>query len=206
MTMMLRASGVPARLVTGFGPGERNLFTGYWEVRNSDAHAWVEVFYPGFGWVPYDPTFGVPVSSAANTTFMLAPLKQLAGVAAPFAALANAVRRVGSGSPVYAAMLGVVALMLLIATVRFVSRAWVRRGREEDELVRAWFEIEKVLRGRGLVRAPAETVREFAVRADSGDLSDLATSFERLRYGAARPETDAKRWVTHAREFARRRG
>src|SRR5262249_30221051 len=80
MTLMLRASGVPARLVTGFGPGERNLFTGYWEVRNSDAHAWVEVFYPGHGWVPYDPTFGVPVSNVANTTFMLAPLKHLAAL------------------------------------------------------------------------------------------------------------------------------
>ena len=60
MAVLLRASGIPTRLVTGFGPGDRNPFTGYWEVRASDAHAWVEVFYPGVGWIPYDPTFGVP--------------------------------------------------------------------------------------------------------------------------------------------------
>ncbi|MEP6759662.1 MAG: transglutaminase domain-containing protein [Actinomycetota bacterium] len=60
MAVLLRSQGIPARIVTGYGPGERNPFTGYFEVRNSDAHAWVEVLYPGYGWVPYDPTFGVP--------------------------------------------------------------------------------------------------------------------------------------------------
>jgi transglutaminase-like putative cysteine protease len=60
MAVMLRTLGIPTRLVTGYGPGERNPLTGYFEVRQSDAHAWVEVFYPGVGWVPYDPTFGVP--------------------------------------------------------------------------------------------------------------------------------------------------
>src|SRR5207248_2950933 len=44
MALMLRANGIPTRLVTGFGEGERNLFTGYWEIKNSDSHAWVEVY------------------------------------------------------------------------------------------------------------------------------------------------------------------
>ena len=60
MAVLLRTQGIPTRIVTGYGPGERNPFTGYYEVRNSDAHAWLEVLYPGVGWVPYDPTFGVP--------------------------------------------------------------------------------------------------------------------------------------------------
>lgn len=60
LAIMLRTLGIPTRLVTGYGPGERNPLTGYFEVKQSDAHAWVEVFYPGIGWVPYDPTFGVP--------------------------------------------------------------------------------------------------------------------------------------------------
>ena len=65
MAVLLRAEGIPTRVVTGYGPGERNPFTGYYEVRNSDAHAWVEVFYPSYGWVPYDPTFGVPAAPDA---------------------------------------------------------------------------------------------------------------------------------------------
>jgi transglutaminase-like putative cysteine protease len=65
MAVLLRADGIPTRVVTGYGPGERNPFTGYYEVRNADAHAWVEVYYPGYGWVPYDPTFGVPAAPDA---------------------------------------------------------------------------------------------------------------------------------------------
>ena len=66
MAVLLRADGIPTRIVTGYGPGERNPFTGYYEVRSSDAHAWVEVYYPGYGWVPYDPTFGVPAAPDAG--------------------------------------------------------------------------------------------------------------------------------------------
>jgi protein-glutamine gamma-glutamyltransferase len=60
MAVLLRVEGIPTRVVTGYGPGERNPFTGYYDVRYSDAHAWVEVLYPHVGWIPYDPTFGVP--------------------------------------------------------------------------------------------------------------------------------------------------
>lgn len=56
MAVMLRALGIPTRLVTGYAPGEYNPFTGYFEVKVSDAHAWVEVFILDYGWVPFDPT------------------------------------------------------------------------------------------------------------------------------------------------------
>ena len=56
MTVMLRAVGVPARYVTGFLPGEYNDVGGDYIIRGSDAHAWVEVYFEGYGWVPFDPT------------------------------------------------------------------------------------------------------------------------------------------------------
>lgn len=56
MAVMLRTLNVPARLVTGYAPGSYNPFTGYHEVKVSDAHAWVEVFIQNYGWVPFDPT------------------------------------------------------------------------------------------------------------------------------------------------------
>ena len=73
MAVLLRAAGIPTRFVTGFGPGDRNPFTGYWEVRASDAHAWVEVFYQGVGWIPYDPTFGVPPADVGVADRLVAP-------------------------------------------------------------------------------------------------------------------------------------
>lgn len=56
MVLMLRSQGIPARLVTGFLGGEHNPFEGYYIVRDSNAHAWVEAYVAGRGWTIFDPT------------------------------------------------------------------------------------------------------------------------------------------------------
>lgn len=56
MTVMLRSLGIPARYATGFLPGEFNDLGGDYIVRASDAHAWVEAYFPGYGWITFDPT------------------------------------------------------------------------------------------------------------------------------------------------------
>lgn len=69
MAVLCRLNGIPARVVTGFTPGEYNRFTGLFEVRESDAHAWVEVFCGRRGWVSFDPTpgFSTVVRDSQNT-------------------------------------------------------------------------------------------------------------------------------------------
>jgi protein-glutamine gamma-glutamyltransferase len=57
--ILMRALGVPARIVTGYQGGERNGVDGYWVIRQSDAHAWAEVWQAGRGWVRVDPTSAV---------------------------------------------------------------------------------------------------------------------------------------------------
>lgn len=66
LTVMLRTQGIPARLTTGYVPGERDVVTGVFEVRASDAHAWVEVWFPETGWQAFDPTAVVPLSADAS--------------------------------------------------------------------------------------------------------------------------------------------
>jgi hypothetical protein len=56
MVVLARAVGLPSRLVNGFAGGEHNSIAGFVEVRQSDAHTWVEVHYENAGWVRYDPT------------------------------------------------------------------------------------------------------------------------------------------------------
>jgi transglutaminase-like putative cysteine protease len=56
MTVMLRDLGIPARYVGGFLPGEYNDLGGDYIIRASDAHAWVEAYFPGYGWITFDPT------------------------------------------------------------------------------------------------------------------------------------------------------
>lgn len=61
LTVMLRAIGIPARLAVGFGPGEFNPFTGLYVVRNIDAFALTEVYFPQYGWFGFDPIPGHPL-------------------------------------------------------------------------------------------------------------------------------------------------
>jgi hypothetical protein len=56
MVVMLRSQGIPARFVTGFLGAEENAFEGYYVVRQSNAHAWVEAWFPDRGWQVFDPT------------------------------------------------------------------------------------------------------------------------------------------------------
>ncbi len=56
MAVMLRSLRIPSRMVTGFRGGEFNDLTGQYVVRASDAHSWVEAYFPGSGWISFDPT------------------------------------------------------------------------------------------------------------------------------------------------------
>ncbi|MGB9233442.1 MAG: transglutaminaseTgpA domain-containing protein, partial [Terriglobales bacterium] len=58
MAVMLRSLGIPSRIVTGFRTGEFNDLTGQYIVRASNAHSWVEAYFPGSGWISFDPTPG----------------------------------------------------------------------------------------------------------------------------------------------------
>jgi transglutaminase-like putative cysteine protease len=73
MVLMLRSQGIPARLVTGFLGGEYNPFEGYYVVRDSNAHAWVEAYLPGEGWRIFDPTppAGRPADTGSGLTGFL---------------------------------------------------------------------------------------------------------------------------------------
>ncbi len=53
---MLRSLGIPTRLVNGFGPGSFDSQIHSYVVRASDAHTWVEAYFPGYGWIPFEPT------------------------------------------------------------------------------------------------------------------------------------------------------
>ncbi|MGE0405075.1 MAG: DUF3488 and DUF4129 domain-containing transglutaminase family protein [Candidatus Korobacteraceae bacterium] len=66
MAVLLRTLGIPSRIVNGFRAGEFNDLTGKYIIRGRDAHSWVEVFLPAYGWVSFDPTPPDP-SPSRNT-------------------------------------------------------------------------------------------------------------------------------------------
>jgi len=63
MVTMLRSQGVPARLTVGYTPGEQ-VGENEYVVRGYNSHAWVEVYFPGHGWIPFDPTPTAPREAA----------------------------------------------------------------------------------------------------------------------------------------------
>ena len=73
MTVMLRSQGVPARLVTGYGLGDKDLDQDVYVVSDSDSHAWMEVFFPRYGWIGFEPTPGEAIPTAFRPTPALDP-------------------------------------------------------------------------------------------------------------------------------------
>jgi len=71
MIVMLRSLGIPARMAAGFARGVYNSELNSFHVVNADAHSWVEVFFPGYGWLEFEPTAAQPViirpTSAADS-------------------------------------------------------------------------------------------------------------------------------------------
>jgi transglutaminase-like putative cysteine protease len=86
MTLMLRSLGVPARVAVGFTSGSYNASKRRWTVTDHDAHAWVEVWFDGWGWIPFDPTPGRgQLSGTYSTASPLLNREQFAQVGGPSA-------------------------------------------------------------------------------------------------------------------------
>ena len=187
MAVLLRAAGVPARLVTGYAPGTYNVLTGYYDVRNSDAHAWVEVFLPRAGWIEFEPTpgFGGPEAYAASGGG-----QWLAGSAAGWAiergrVAAAWVRQIAvSGLP---PSLGLPVVVALAAVWAMRRRNGHHTGPSHGTVVEALYaQMSTALARVRLVRPPQMTPREFAssVPGQVGPpVEEVTTLFERGRYG-----------------------
>jgi hypothetical protein len=197
---MLRSAGIPARLVTGYAFGDAASQTGRRIFRGSDAHAWVQVFYPGIGWVSSDPTpaGAAPADSGASTR----SVRQRIGDAAT-----RAWRRVPGGrlgAVLIVCLLLVVGVVAVLAAGRWLGRRRKRaravalaRADGAGPVLRAYLRLEAALAivspGDGS-RVAGETLGEFARRlgglvADPAEVARAMRCLERECYarGARRP-------------------
>jgi len=199
-TVLLRSLGIPARLVAGYTPGTRNPFTGYYEVRNSDAHAWVEVYFPAYGWYEFDPTFAVPPAQVETSSSL------------PLARLLEAAQKklggfsLGEPSPVDIAALAVALVAAWAAAVLWRRRRLrgVRRppaGEPGGPVEAAWRELESALRETGEERAPPETARELLYRLGSSGAA--ADAFDEERYGGLTDTARAREAVLELKRLTR---
>ncbi|MFA9563416.1 MAG: DUF3488 and DUF4129 domain-containing transglutaminase family protein [Acidimicrobiales bacterium] len=89
LTMMLRSLGVPSRLAVGYVTGEQ-VGDDEYLVRAEDAHAWVEIWFPGLGWQEFDPTASVPLAGEASANEVGVPWLEIAIAAAVLALVVGA--------------------------------------------------------------------------------------------------------------------
>jgi transglutaminase-like putative cysteine protease len=189
LTMLLRSIDIPARLVAGFGPGEFNPFTGFYVVRNTDAYALTEVYFPQYGWFGFDPIPGhelLPPSLRESETFSLVRRfwNWLAGwLPSPLVGLVDGL--VGLLSEGLVALvrafnrllgLGWVGIMVGIAIATgLVFLAWLaflglrqgwryRQLRRLEPTERLYQQMLTCLAHQGLPKRPPETPLEFSQR------------------------------------------
>jgi hypothetical protein len=87
---MLRSLGIPTRLVNGYGPGSYDEKLGRYVVKESDAHTWVEAYFPTYGWIPFEPT--------PDGTYFPIPRGSVGATCAPEAEVCNAGDTTGGGT------------------------------------------------------------------------------------------------------------
>jgi transglutaminase-like putative cysteine protease len=207
MAILLRAANrdnpIPTRLVEGFLPGDRvgNTET----VRNLGAHAWVEVYFPSFGWVPFDPTGpGVGRASPLRTGAAVAPLPMPSfGVDTERDPLnlrpnvSGAETPSTSGQPADRTLLIALTVLVALLVGGAAFAAWFRGPRGEISPDRAWLTMSKVASRLGFGPRANQTVYEYATslgelvpvaRADLATVADakVETSYARVRLGGDR--------------------
>ena len=212
--VLMRAAGIPARVVTGYAGGYRNPIGGYGLVLNSDAHAWAEIWLPRRGWVRVDPTAAVAPERVYDTLADRQPglIGAFDGLVPAFNAADwmrrgwndfvlgfNAQRQQDLLKPFGLGSLQGHHLILLFATMAGLALAWmgwlIARGeRERDPLLRAWHRLEARYRRLGRGRAPHEPAQAWAARVAADQpragehLALLSRRFSDARYAAT---TDA---------------
>ena len=189
---LLRAAGVPARVVTGYQGGEVNQVDRIITVRQSDAHAWAEVWLAGRGWVRLDPTAAaIPgrveaglaraVRAGEPVPLLMRPqMEWLRAVRHNWEALAHRwnIMVLGYNPERQRELMGrlgmrdadwrslTAAMASILGAITLLLLGWsLRRFVRPDRVQRAWQAFGRKLGARGIARAPHEGPRDFAQRA-----------------------------------------
>jgi len=202
LAVLCRASGIPARLATGFAPGDPDG-DGF-NLRAEDKHAWTEVYFPRAGWIALDATQG----STSDGTVPRGQTTRRGWLSGLRGALA------GGGALVPPLVLVILALVGYVLKTEVWDRRRparapaLRESPQRTALGRRYARLTRALARMGLPRRASETPAEFAARAAPflaaqgvaaapGLIAGLSGEFAQACYGgSAAPEDDGARWDT----------
>jgi transglutaminase-like putative cysteine protease len=222
MVVLLRTLDIPARWVKGFAPGERidsaGNGVGVYEVTNSNAHSWVEVYFPQIGWVPFEPTPGfynpVDFSSGLDLEELLEQARDNMDmpVTNPEPTTPDPSDDEGASKDKtpffmkidgkYWAIAGVVLLFMMGNAYwkRFRWLSWfkLRKYRSKTDIetfMKAYKFLLALLANKGIKMNTDQTLREFALVVDdqlnTSEMKRLTNHYERILY---REDPDKGQW------------
>ncbi len=229
--VLMRHAGIPTRDVTGYQGGYWQSSDEYLLVRNSDAHAWTEVWLEGRGWTRVDPTSAVSPARIldgarsalpgaggwlnADWAFQLRnQYDRLQNLWNRWVLGFDAERQESMLRTLGLQTLGLAgqAALMVAAILLLAPLAWWLRGllagsrRDRDPLRLAWRRVERRVGRKGAPRRTGETVREWTPRAalsirNHAELVDLAGRYQRLRYGSAPAEKATGDFIAQCRRW-----
>jgi hypothetical protein len=197
---MLRSLGIPTRLVNGYGPGTYDPTTDSYVVRESDAHTWVEAWFPHYGWIPFEPTpapgyqpipRGVPSACAGVTCSVPAAGAvgsitngAIGGGRVQIAKVRGAGTAATARSSFPALTVALVVLVLVVAGAGLAGSRYLR----PHSVSRVWGRASQLAALAGVRRQPGETPLEYGTRLArdipeaAGPAAELARSFTVAAY------------------------
>jgi transglutaminase-like putative cysteine protease len=208
MALLLRMGGVPARVVAGFSPGTRDDRRGEFVVRDTDAHSWVEAWFPRVGWVTYDPTPGDAPAAAQTADAARDDDARESGGPAPASERALGLPGLGGfggddgveeGAPTALWLglgLGLGGLALALALL------WRRRLLALAEPGAAVAELERALSRTGRAARASTTLSEVAARFGGTGAEPYLRALLAERYGYADRRATAEERAALRRELA----
>ena len=217
LAVMCRTQGIPARVVAGYDTGTMNPLTGYYEVTARDAHAWVEVYFPMFGWIQFDPTPGWSSSTSGTQkdTWSGFSLFQYIGKGLSHLLPASVIKGLESagravGGAIKATVNGVAdhwkGFLLVVIAAGLIAAGFLLNRRRRpapagpgppvprDEAVSLYERLASALTAAGIRRKVSTTPLELAGEAESklGIESPMSAVrlFNKARYSAGEPARD----------------
>jgi hypothetical protein len=200
MAVLLRAAGVPSRVINGYQQGEWNDLGNYFIVRQSDAHSWVEANIDG-SWLTFDPTpSGLAAAKKPSRLFLyldywrmrwnrhiinfsLDDQRDIAGsiegrASRLLSVLKDPMTLAGSSSG--RAFLAVLFISAAVFAFKAVRKA---AGNKSGRTPAFYIEMTRILKKKGIRRRPDETPLEFASRLNNPRIDLITTAYHEERYG-----------------------